>query len=103
MQQHFPHHLHCYELFVCGSLKRAEMETLLPLPERCVSPPPPSPLSLSHFCVCVRVLAYVYACVRVSVCLCVCMCHEELWRTKLDSVGGVNSITIFFFAAHFGV
>lgn len=35
--------------------------------------------------------------------LCVCasvfasVCYEKLWQTELDSVGGVNSITFFFF------
>lgn len=82
--QYFPHHLHCYELFVCGMLRRAEMETLCQK-DVWIS----LSLPLSHFCVCVRV------------CLCVRACYGELWQTKLDSVGGVNSITIF--AAHFWI
>lgn len=39
-------------------------------------------LYLSHFYVCVNA--------------CLCVCFQELWQTKLDSVGGVNSITLFF-------
>lgn len=63
------------------------METLLWLPEGCVNLSLSLSLFLypSHFC--------VYTCVCVFSCVCVC---EELWQTKLDSVGGVNSITFFF-------
>ena len=104
--QHFPHHLHCYELFVCGVLRRAEMETLLRLPEGCVN----LSLSLSpSFSICLTFVC-TCECVCVSVCVCVCVYFracvcEELWQTKLDSVGGVNSITIFFSlpAAHFWI
>lgn len=54
------------------------------------------PVSLSVSLLCVHV------CVCVFSCVCVC---EELWQTKLDSVGGVNSITFFFSlpAAHFWI
>lgn len=89
--QHFPHHLHCYELFVCGMLKRAEMETPLWLPEDVWISLSLSLVSL--LCVCVSAFVSV--------------CWEKLWQTKLDSVGGVNSITFFFFfffiAAHFWI
>ena len=58
------------------------------------------PLSLSVSLLCVRVSVCVCLCLCVCVCVyfraCVC---EELWQTKLDSVGGVNSITIFFFSS----
>lgn len=75
----------CYELFVCGMLGGggAEMETALWLP---------GDVWISSL------VSLLYICVSV--------CREKLWQTKLDSVGGVNSITFFFFfpfAAHFWI
>lgn len=49
-------------------------------------------LSLSLFSI---YLTSIY----VWVCVFLCVYEEELWQTKLDSVGGVNSIT-FFFSLH---
>lgn len=64
--QYFPHHLHCYVLFVCSMLRRAEMETLLRLPEGCAN------LSLSIY------LTFIYVWVRECVCVCV------LWGIMVD-------------------
>lgn len=54
--QYFPHHLHCYELFVCGRLRRPGMETLARLPGGRVN------LSLPHTSACARRRVYVRAC-----------------------------------------
>lgn len=83
--QYFPHHLHLLWTVCLWHARgggRAEMETALWLPgDVWIS----TLVSLLYICVSAR--------------------REKLWQTKLDSVGGVNSITFFFslFAAHFWI